>query len=116
MTLIQLGVGTHPIRMDLMMQAGEPFEHLIPVADSVGVELDQTAWTTTHAVLTVDKTQTLGTFTVVHDADGITLSATAQQTATWAATWPTFSPWSLRSVHPSGEPLFSAAGWVSLYR
>lgn len=116
MTVIQLGVGTHPIRVDLMMRAGEPFEHLIPVADSVGVELDQTAWTTTCAVLTADRTQTLAALTVVHDADGLTISATPEQTTAWAASWPTFSPWFLRSVHPLGEPVFSLAGWVSLYR
>jgi hypothetical protein len=116
MTLVQLGVGTHPIRMDLMMRAGEPFSQLIPVADAAGLVLDQTAWTVTHAVLTVDRSQTLGTLTVVHDVLGLTLSATKTQTTAWAATWPTFSPWFLRSEHPSGAPLFSAAGWVSLYR
>ena len=115
--IVQLGVGTHPIRMDLgPLRAGEPFEHLIPVSDSAGLVLDQTAWTVTHAILTVDRSQTLGTLTVVHDADGLTLSATAQQTALWAATWPTFCPWWLKSTHPSGEPLFSVAGWVSIYR
>lgn len=116
MTVIQLGVGTHPIRMDLTMRAGEPFDQLIPVADGVGAELDQTAWTVSHAVLTADKTQTLGALTVVHDSLGLSLSATKEQTTAWAAIWPTFSPWFLRSEHPSGAPLFSAAGWVALYR
>jgi hypothetical protein len=116
MTGIQLGVGTHPIRMNLLIRAGEPFEHLIPVEDSAGAELDQTAWDVTCAVLTVDKSQTLAVLTVDQDADGLTLSATAEQTALWATTWPLFSPWRLKSVHPSGEPIFSVAGWVSLYR
>lgn len=115
--IVQLGEGTHPARMDIgPLRAGEPFEQLIPVSDSAGVGLDQTAWTVTHAILTVDRSQTLGALTVVHDALGLTLSATAEQTTTWAQTWPTYSPWFLRSVHPSGEPLFSAAGWVSIYR
>jgi hypothetical protein len=116
MTVVQLGEGTHPIRMDLLMRAGEPFNQLITVADSSGAVLDQTAWTVTHAVLTVDRSQTAGTLTVVHDELGLTLSATGEQTTAWAATWPTFSPWFLRSEHPSGASLFSVRGWVSLYR
>jgi hypothetical protein len=85
MSIVQLGVGTHPIRMDLMMRAGEPFSQLIPVADGAGLVLDQTAWTVTHAVLTVDRSQTLGTLTVVHDVLGLTLSATKTQTTAWAS-------------------------------
>lgn len=114
--ITQLGIGTHPIRLDLLLRAGKPFEEFVPVLDAAGTALDLTTWTTSTAVLTPDGGTQLGALTVTRETTGLTLSATPVETATWAATWPLYAPWSLVAVHPTGEPRFDAAGWVSLYR
>lgn len=116
MTTVQLGVGTHPTRVDLLMRASEPFEYFLPVLDALGVGLDQTSWTVTCSVRSADRSQALTALTVDHELTGLTVRATAAETTAWAATWPTYVPWILRSVHPAGDPLFSVAGWVSIYR
>lgn len=116
MTVVQLGVGTHPARMDLLLHAGKPFEVDVPLHDAVGVSLDLTTWTVTPRVLSVDRQTLLGVLTVTRTTTGLVLSATADQTTAWAATWPTYTPWDLSAVALIGEPRFDVAGWISLYR
>lgn len=111
-----LGIGTHPLRLDLSVHAGDPVEHYIPVRGADGVLLDLTSWTATAVVLTPDG-QPLpgGNLTITHDATGLTVIASAADTTGWLTAWPSYSPWRVRATHPSGEPIFRAAGWVSLY-
>jgi hypothetical protein len=114
---IQLGVGTHPIRLDVMLRAGLPFEQFLPVSGADGVPADQTSWVVATSVLDREGGQAIGALTVVKELTGLTLKATSAQTTQWAAGgWPLYSPWFLNSVHPSGDPVFAVAGWVSLYR
>ena len=115
MSAIVLGVGTHPLRVDLSVHAGDPIDYAIPVRDSAGVLLDLTSWSAS-AVVSTPTNQPLANLTIVHDVTGLTIFATGQETAQWAETWPTYSPWCIHAEHPDGEPLFRAAGWVSLYR
>jgi hypothetical protein len=109
-----LGIGTHPLRLDLSVHAGDPLDHYIPVRDAAGVLLDLTSWSASATVLTADG-GTLATLDIVHDATGLTVLADEADTAAWLGVWPTYSPWRIRAAHPSGEPIFRAAGWVSLY-
>jgi hypothetical protein len=114
--ITQLGLGTHPIRLDLVMRAGQPFHHFVVVEDGNGVALNQSSWTAEARVLSSQGGSTLATLTLVRETTGLALSATSGETTAWATTWPLYSPWWLRSVHPLGDPVFSAAGWISLYR
>ena len=114
MSALVLGVGTHPLRLDLTVHAGDPVEHYIPVRDAAGTLLDLTSWSGSCRVLTSDR-QTLATLTLARDATGLTVLATPAETLAWFGVWPTYSPWRIDAAHPSGEPIFRAAGWVSLY-
>lgn len=115
MSALVLGVGTHPLRVDLSVHAGDPIDQYIPVRGADGVLLDLTSWSATAQVLTVAR-QPLGVISITHDATGLTLLADGTDTAGWlAAGWPTYSPFEIRAAHPDGEPLFRTAGWLSLY-
>lgn len=114
MTALLLGIGTHPLRLDLSVHAGDPVNHYIPVRDAAGTLLDLTAWSASCRVLTSER-QLLAALTISHDATGLTVLATPAETLAWLGAWPTYSPWEIRAAHPDGEPIFRAAGWVSLY-
>lgn len=114
MSALVLGIGTHPLRLDLSVHAGDPVEHYLPVRDAAGTLLDLTSWSTSCRVLKTDGTQ-LATLTITHDVTGLTVLATPAETLAWLGVWPTYSPWRIDAAHPSGEPIFRAAGWVSLY-
>lgn len=115
MSALVLGVGTHPLRVDLTVHGGDPIEQYIPVRGADGVLLDLTSWAVTAQVLTAER-QLLASLPIAHDATGLTLLVLGTATAGWvAAGWPTYSPFEIRATHPAGEPLFRTAGWLSLY-
>ncbi len=114
MSAIVLGKGTHPIRMDLIVHAGQPLRQVIPVYDAAGELLDLTQWAASAEVLGTS-TPVLGEITLDHDDLGLTLRATGEQTLEWVTLWPGYSQWRIRAAHPSGEPVFSTNGWLALY-
>lgn len=115
MITTQLGQGRHPIRLDVMLHAGQLWEDVIPVYGGDGVLLDLTGWTASAVTLTADGS-TLATLSFLLGPDGLTLQASKATTTAWGLAWPLHSPLRVNAAHPSGEPVFEAAGWFSLYR
>ena len=113
--ITQLGQGRHPIRLDVMLHAGQPLEDVIPVYGADGALLDLSLWTVGAKVLNPDGTL-LATIPTLKGPEGLTLQATPAATAAWAQTWPLYSPLRVSATHPAGEPIFAADGWFSLYR
>ena len=113
--ITQLGQGRHPIRLDIMLHAGQPLEDVIPVYGGNGALLDLTAWEASAQVLHPDG-KLLATIGVLKGPDGLTLKAEPAETRAWAVTWPLYSPLRVYATHPAGEPIFAADGWFSLYR
>ena len=111
-----LTIGRHPDRVDLVVHAGDPIDLTVPVRDALGVLVDVTGWTATAVVLRHAGGQLLYAFTPALSAAGIRIEATGAETAAWPAAWPVHvAPLRISADHPSGEPIFRAAGWVHIY-
>ena len=109
-------VGRHPDRVDLVVHAGDPIDLTVPVRDALDVLVDVTGWTASAVVLRHGGGQVLHTFTPVLSPAGIRVEATGAQTAIWPTAWPVHvAPLRISANHPSGGPIFRAAGWVHLY-
>lgn len=107
--------GSLPDRLDITARAGSPLDLLIPVLQSDGTGADLTGWTAKAQIRdsTAPGASLLHEFTVSIGAEGVTLAATADQTAGWAAWFR--KPWDLVITDSSGVPAPVVAGWITAY-
>ena len=116
--MIVLGQGDAPIRLDLIVRAGEPVNRLLPAYDAAGalVSFAGGAWTLAAEILAPDRLSVAQALTLNGLAEGLELRATAAETLAWPASLPTFSPFRIVATHASGDPIFRTNGWIAYYR
>lgn len=105
-------VGADPARIDIEVYPGEPVDFTVPVPDSAGVAQDVSLWTVSAQARAARSTAVLHTFTLDPGEDGVTVTVTEDETASWAAWSVPSARWDLWVTPPGGDATPLATGWV----
>jgi hypothetical protein len=106
-------IGGDASRIDIDVYAGEPIDFTVEVLDGANAPVvDFTGWTLAASVHTGRGATVLHTLSLTGAADGVTVTAAAEDTAEWAGWAVTVARWDLWVTPPVGDPSVAAAGWV----